>query len=149
MITVEMSDDIRKYENKSWGPFTNRQALCIGLGVLVAGVAAFSIPASINNKITIGLFLLIPFLFCGFVKLDGSYFEEIAINMLYLYVLTPRKRRNIQKSEFMEEYHALEKKEEQIRLSKMDSATKKKYMAIHGPNKKITYSAREEFKVYR
>lgn len=149
MITVEMSDDIRKYENKSWGPFTNRQAICIGVGALVAGAAALLIPTSASNKITIFLFLLAPFLLCGFVKLDGSYFETIALNMLYLYVLTPRKRRNIQKSEFMEEYRALEKKEEQIRLSKMDSATKKKYMATHGPNKKITYSAREEFKVYR
>ena len=86
---------------------------------------------------------------CGFVKLDGAYFETIAINMLYLYVLTPRKRKNIQKNTFAEEYKELLKREEQIKISKMDAATKKKYMATHGPKKKITYSSREEFKVYR
>ncbi|MBP3278877.1 MAG: PrgI family protein [Butyrivibrio sp.] len=149
MITVEMSDDIRKYENKSWGPFTTRQAVCIGLGVLVAGVIALLIPVDTGNKITIGLILMIPFFLCGFVKLDGAYFETIAINMLYLYVLTPRKRKNIQKNTFAEEYKELLKREEQIKISKMDAATKKKYMATHGPKKKITYSSREEFKVYR
>ena len=41
------------------------------------------------------------------------------------------------------------KKEEQIKLSKMTSAQKKQYQATHGPNKKIQYSQRPEFKVYR
>lgn len=148
MITVEMSDDIRKYENKTIGPFTTRQGICLGLGLLVGGVTALLLPVDINNKITIGLILMLPFMLCGFVKLDGAYFETIAINMLYLYVLTPRKRKNIQQSEFMAEYRALEKQEEQIKLSKMDSAQKKKYMETHGPKRKITYSQREEFKVY-
>ncbi|MCR5670696.1 MAG: PrgI family protein [Butyrivibrio sp.] len=149
MITVEMSDDIRKYENKTWGPFTTRQVVCLGIGALVSTIIGLLVPVSFSNKLTIGIIALVPFILCGLVKMDGSYFESIAVNMLYLYVLTPRKRKNIQHSEFMQDYRAYEKAQEQILLSKMTSAQKKKYLATHGPNKKVQYSTREEFKIYK
>ena len=149
MITVEMSDDIRKYENKTLGPFTTRQVVALSGGLLLGSILALLLPISLGNKFTVAIFVALPIIACGFVKLDGAYFETIALNMLYLYVLTPKKRKNIQKSDFMQEYEELTKKEEQIMLSKLDKAQKKAYQQTHGPNKKITYSSRSEFKVYR
>ena len=149
MITVEMSDDIRKYENKTVGPFTTRQAVCLTAGFVVGLIAAAIAPLPTDGRLALLLGFLTPFIICGYVKMDGSYFETIAANMLYLYVLTPAKRKNLQKSEFMEDYKEQVKKEEQIKLSKMTSAQKKQYQATHGPNKKIQYSQRPEFKVYR
>ncbi len=149
MITVEMSDDIRKYENKTVGPFTSRQVKSMLIGLLYTVPITMILPISLNNKFFVALLLFAPAFACGYVKLDGAYFEQIVINLLYMYILTPRKRKQIQKSEFMSEYRAFKEKEEKIKLSKMDAAKRKKYLETHGKDKKIIYSNRKEFKVYR
>nr|WP_297765582.1 PrgI family protein [uncultured Butyrivibrio sp.] len=149
MITVEMSDDIRKFENKTVGPFTSRQVKSMLIGLLYTVPIVMMIPISLSNKFFVALFLFAPAFACGYVRLDGAYFEQIVLNLLYMYILTPRKRKQIQKSEFMSEYRAYKEKEEKIKLSKMDAAQKKKYLETHGKDRKVIYSNRKEFKVYR
>ena len=149
MITVEMPDDVRQYENKVWGPFTFRQLICIGIGLLYSVPIALLIPAATQDKVLIWSVLIAPAVACGYVKMHGIYFEQIVLNLLYLFVLTPRKRKQVRKSDFRQQYDSLLKKEEEAKLSKMTAAQKKQYMERYGKNKKIIYSNRKEFKVYK
>jgi hypothetical protein len=149
MIDVEMSDDIRKYETKTFGPFTTRQIACIGIG------AAFAIPVGmllpiedISNRILVIAVLLMPFILCGYVKMDGTNFEVIALRWLYLYVLTPAKRKLVQPNVYKEKVAADKAKDEQIKLSKLPDKERRAY--LNAKKKKIVqYSQRKEFKIYR
>ena len=152
MITVEMSDDIRQYENKTVGPFTSRQVATIALGSLIALPIAIAVPfADATNKIFLFAVILIPFLALGFAKSNGGPMEIVGIRMLYFYFMTPRRRKIIQKNEFYEEIKARKRQQIEVKLSKMPASERKKYEQIYGTakNKKVKYSARADLKVYR
>ena len=146
MIDVEMNDDIRKYQPKLIGPFTKRQIISIVAGLAYSIPIAILVPTDISNKLFIGAILMIPALICGYATMDGAPFEVVAIRMIYLYFLTPAKRKCKQPNAYYEELRKINKKEEQKKISKMTSAEKKEYQASHS---NVRYSNRKEFKIYK
>ena len=150
MITVEMTDDITKYENKEYGPFTTRQVKAMGIGALYSIPIAALIPTThFMHKFFIFAFLMFPAVACGFAKMNNSYLEFIAARIIYFYFLTPRKRKMITKIPLIEDLKKMEHDEEQKKISKMTAAQKKKYMQSHGKKKVVNYSNKKELKVYK
>lgn len=149
MITVEMTDDITKYDNKEYGPFTARQVKSFGIGLAYSVPIAIIVPVPILFKFVIFTFLFAPAIISSFVKMYDSYFEFIAVRMIYFFFLTPRKRKVVNKIELYEDIKAMEKDEERKKLSKMSSAQKKEYLKKHGKNKEMKYSNKKELKVYK
>ena len=146
MITMEMSDDIRKYETKSIGPFTIRQVICIGIG------CAYSIPlAAISgldtaNKVLLACVLAAPAIACGYVKLDGAPFEVLFFRLLYWMVLTPKKRKMRGQNIYRSELARIAKQEEAMKMS--TKPQQKAYMKKK-KDKLVRYSRKPENKVYR
>lgn len=148
MINVEMTDDIRKFETKTTGPFTTRQLICIGIACLYSFPIALSIPTSLSNKLLIGFIIAMPVVLCGYIKMDGAYFEVLALRILYLKFLAPKKRKYIAPNSFREEMKMFEKRKESQLMAKMTSSQRKKYIKSK-EQKSITYSKKREYKVYR
>ena len=147
MIKVQMTDDIRKYETKIIGPFTGRQATCVGIGLVVGFVIASLIPTTWDNKLVIALFLAMPIWICGWIKVSDTPLEIFIIRIIYTFVLTPTKRKYKVKHWLKEDIEKYDKKVEKARLSKMSSSEQKKYKNKKA-NKVIKYSKKKEYKVY-
>ena len=128
MIEVEMSDDIRKYNTKVWGPFTKRQLICIAIGLAYSTPIALLMPVSMDNKLLIWVILILPALISGYATLDGAAMEVLLLRVIYLYFLTPARRKCIQKNLFHEEMIQIEKEEEKHKLSRMTSSQRKAYL---------------------
>ena len=151
MIDVEMADDIRKYETKTFGSFTTRQLACMAIGIAYSVPIGLLLPIeTINNKLFAIAILALPAILCGFVKMDGVYFEVIAIRMLYLYFLTPAKRKIVQVNPFHEAMNKQKTKEENVKLSKLPEAQRKEYYSRKKNKAKfIRYSMKKEYKIYQ
>ena len=76
-IEVDTSKDIREYKINNIGPFNNRQIVCIGLSLIYSVPLAAMMPFSTENKVLFGLIIAFPVAACGFIKLDGCYFEVL------------------------------------------------------------------------
>lgn len=148
MIDVEMSDDIRKYETKTLGMFTTRQLICAFVGLGYSLPIGLLIPTSASNKILIIGILMIPAILCGFVKMDGTHFEVFAMRFLYLYVLTPARRKMIRKNSYKESLDKQRAREEKIKLSKMPESKRKSYQRAK-EHKMVKYTNKREYKVYK
>ena len=148
MIDVEMSDDIRKYETKSIGMFTPRQFACIVLGLVVALPIGLFLPINdVWNKIIVIILLALPIWLCGY-KINGTNFEVLVIRFIYLYYLTPAKRKSVQKNWFHEDMNAYNKNLEKIKLLKLDKSQRSEYEKAHKKGN-VKYSIRKEYKVFR
>lgn len=150
MIEVQMTDDIRKYETKALGPFTARQIICIIIAAIVVLPLIFlDIPW--DNRMLIMLFVAVPIVSCGYVKMDGMYFEVLVFRFLYYFFLTPKKRKVVRKNTFREwakEYEALEKKKKLSKLTKKQQEAYKKHEIDKKKKKNIKYSTKKEYKIY-
>lgn len=143
-IQVEASKDIREYSISNIGPFDTRQVVCIGISLLYSVPVAVLLPTSTDNKILIGLILALPVAACGFVKLDGCYFETLLLRLLYLYVLTPSKRKTVIDNPYKKELLKMNSEEEKKKLDHLSRRKKKKYEKM-----KHTVRYSKEYKVYR
>ncbi len=148
MITMEMSDDIRKYETKSMGPFTIRQVICIAVGCAYSAPIAAMAPLETANKVLLFCLLALPAVACGYVKLDGAPFEVLFFRLLYWFFLTPRKRKMKGTNMYREELERIDRREERKKVSKMTKAQRAAYQKKK-KNKVINYSRKPENKVYR
>ncbi len=147
MIEVEMTDDIRKYETKSIGPFTTRQAVCLIIGVVLGAPLAILIPVDIVYKIV--LFCVgaaLPFI-CGFIKMDGAHAEVVLIRMAYKLFITPTKRKYKLENSFRKAMETMEKKEEQARYANMSVSQQKAYRKKK-EKKQIRYSNKKGCRIY-
>lgn len=145
MIEVQMTNDIRRFETKTFGMFTTRQVVCILIGLFIGFPIGFAIPFSeTSNKILVSMMLAIPFWLCGFIKIDHSPLEFIALRWLYMKVLTPPKRKCIRESDWRKEEIKIKEKR---RLAKMTPKERKNYQKT----KKVTvkYSKNPEFRGYK
>ncbi len=148
MIEVEMSDDIRKYETKTLGPFTTRQLVCVVIGIVLGAPIAALVPVDITYKIVLFcVFAAIPFM-CGFIKMDGAHAEVILIRLAYKYFICPAKRKYILKNSFREALKAMEKREEQAKYANLSVSQQKAYKK-QKENKQIRYSNKKGCRVYR
>lgn len=139
MLQVEMTDDIRRYQTKFLGPFTMRQTICIGIAAIVGIPLAIFIKCDdISTKIIIICAILAPIILCGYIKLDGCYFETLAIRYLYVTVLAPASRKQKSHNTFAQTLEALEKEQERKKIAQMSKKEAKKYMKVKN-NKTIRY----------
>lgn len=149
MINVEMSDDIRKYETKTIGPFTSRQLVCLGIALSYAVPMALFLPLEIDSRIVIAAIAAVPVILCGYIKMDGLKFEGIIMRMLYLYYLTPAKRKCKCENTFRQGINQIKLREEKRKLNKMTPKQQKMYEKKKTQQKQVTYSNKKQFKVYR
>ena len=149
MLRIEMTDDIRKYEPKFVGPFTARQCACIFIALIVAiPIFAFLPIKEIVYRIAITATLVGPILMCGYIKIDGSYLEVLAIRCIYMYILTSPKRKvkatNIYKSYF----DSLRKIEEENYVKSLSKKERKKYEKKKQEKKVIKDFKEGPYKLY-
>ncbi len=99
-LRIDMTKDIRKYDRKSvLNRFTVRQAVFISIGLAYAVPIAFAVPLPLHgielvfSKIVIATILAIPMITAGFITMDNTPMEILAIRFIYQMLLTPRKRK--------------------------------------------------------
>lgn len=147
MIDVEMTDDVRKYETKPiLKLFTIRQGICVGAGIGVGLLIGGMLPIKdITFKLITIALIAIPIAMCGFVQVNGNYFEFVLLRFIYLKFLTPQKRRNKQKNLVKLKIQEIQKSEENERLKNLTPSQKKNY---YKKKNAVKYSSRPEFKIY-
>ena len=132
MIEIEIFEDIKDQPAKLIGPFTTRQTIC---AVVAGGLCflAYKFSTALfgkGNSYTVLLIILaciIPVLI-GWIKPYGLPFEKFAVNMLYTYLLPPKKRLYCAKNiyEEFEDLIIAEEKAAEIEANGGKSASAKK-----------------------
>ena len=151
MIEVQMTDDIRKYETKTLGPFTTRQVICFIIAAVITIPIAALTDFEWDNKMLLVLVLSVPIVACGYVKMDGAYFEILALRLIYFFFLTPKKRKYVRKNTYKKLQEAVEKSEKKAKLGKLTESQRKAYQKHEEAKKKkvnIKYSNKKELKIY-
>lgn len=149
MINVEMTDDIRKYKVKSFGPFSAREAVFLTIGCLYSFPIAAMWPTTLENKVLIFAILAAPVAMCGFTKMSGGTAEVIALRFLYLYLLTPARRKYKAINTFRADMNAYKNGLEKLKISSLTPKQQKAYLKKKEAAKKVRYSNKKEYKVYR
>lgn len=106
MIECNMPQDILKYEAKWIGPFSMRQALWGGAGIIMAVLSYtvfFKNTADVSTRIVISALPALPFLAFGFIKIYGQPLEKSLAVIIMDNFIKPAKRPT------MHEYPALKK----------------------------------------
>lgn len=142
-----MTKDIRDFEPHFLGPLTKRQLIYIGIS------CAYGIPflvlapiASIQNRIFVGILIMLPVIVCGFIKWEGLPVEILLIKLIYR-MITPQKRKMTEKNEWR---MILEENQRKQRLDEFNHMTKKEQKkAAKEAKAKIKYSKAPELKGYR
>lgn len=150
MIEVEMTDDIRKYDTKLLGPFSKRQLVCSVIALAYSVPIGLLLPINgLGNRIITIFFLAVPVLSCGWFKMDGAPLEVVVMRMIYMYFLTPAKRKYIKTCTFHEAMKQMDKEEEKNRISKMSKKDQKSYEKKKKNKPFVKYSNKSEFKIYK
>ena len=147
-----MTDDIRKFEPKTIGPFTTRQVVCFLIAAIICVPIGLLTDLEWDNKILLIVAMGVPIAACGYVKMDGAYFEVLAIRFLYAFFLTPKKRIYKRENQYRKLQKAIEKNEKQAKFSKLTDSQKKAYKKHEAAKKKkanIKYSNKKELKIYQ
>lgn len=147
MIDILMIEDIRKYETKFLGPLTKRQVVCSVIGIILGSIFAIVIPGEFTVKMVFFFIFGLPPALCGFIKFNGMPLEVFFTRFIYLYFLTPPKRKAKHINSFKAELLDIEKKEEQAKTSKMSKKEYKQY--VKSKEKHVLYSTKPEYRVYR
>ena len=92
-LQCNMIKDIRKYEPKVMGPFTKRQMIYLVIGLAYSLPVGMLLPTTFDNKVIVTLALIAPMFLCGYLKMDGTPLEVIAIRWVYRTILTPAARK--------------------------------------------------------
>ena len=148
MVEVEMSDDIRKFENKVVGGLTKRQLISVAIGVGLGAPLGIFVPGGITVKVLLVAFVALPALLCGWVKMDGMPLEILAIRAVYSNILCPRKRKLKSVNPWRKALTKYEKNLENHKLSKMSPQKRAAYLK-RKKNRAVTYSMKKQYKVYR
>ena len=128
MVEVEMTEDIRKFENKVVGGLTKRQIISVLIGGGIGVPLGVFIPGDMTVKILVAALVALPILLCGWVKLDGMPLEILAIRTIYSYVLCPAKRKYKTTNPWRVLLTKYEKSVEKQKLSKMSPQKRKVYL---------------------
>lgn len=148
MISVEMSDDIRKYETKDIGPFTYRQLICVLLAGIIFIIFAIILPVKLVFKLIFAALIALPVGLCGYIKICGLHLEGYLLRILYLYVLTPPKRKVKRDNPYRRALNNIKKAEEKAYYQSLSEKDKKAYDKKQ-KGIEIKYSQKAEFKIYR
>lgn len=148
-VEVEMNDDIRKYDIKTIGPFTTRQAVCTCIALLYAIPVGIWVPFSIEYKILMIAIVAAPMVAAGYIKIDGAKFETFLMRLLYWKVLAPGRRRYKSYNTFRKALKDMRKSSEKRHLAKMSEKQRKDYIKRKSAQKVIHYSRKPQYKVYK
>lgn len=148
MIVVEMNEDIRKKTVKVLGSFTFRQIICLIIGSSYAIPLGIALPTDITIKIIVPMLSALPVIACGWVKMDGQYFETIAIRWIYKHFLTPSKRKK-KDMEYVLLRKQLKKEKEREKINAMPKRQRDAYKKAHKNGPVIKYSQKASNKMYR
>lgn len=96
MIEAKMPKDIRRYKTKLLGPFTTRQAICVGVMIAV-DIALYTTVAtplklSVNTMIYGLMFVDLPIALFGWVEPHEVPFEKYLKDILFRTYAAPSKR---------------------------------------------------------
>ena len=147
-VEVEMTDDIRKYEPKTFGPFTTRQTVCLFIALAYSIPVGLFVPTSIDNKILIIIVVALPTIMAGYLKMDGANFEVLVLRLLYFKILAPGRRRYKSYNTFRAAMSQMEKKMERKQLARMSESSRKDYLDRKKQKKVVRYSRKKDFKIY-
>ncbi|MGN0240219.1 MAG: PrgI family protein [Candidatus Weimeria sp.] len=148
MITVEMPQDIRKFEPKFIGQLTLRQTVCLTIGVAVALPVALLLPVAVMYKFIVAAVIVIPFMMAGWLKPEGMNFEVYAVRMIYYNFLTPKVRKVKIKNYYRASLNRVKKAEENKKLKSMSDRERKRYLKKKKENI-IKRSNKRMLKVYQ
>lgn len=147
MIEVTVNKDIRKNETKFLGPFNVRQCIAIAIALSYSIPLALVLKIDITFRILIPMMLAIPVILCGWIKPFGMHFEFFVARMLYLFFLTPPKRKTVPGNIYKREYQKLIDRDERRKMAKMSDAKRKAYLEDK-KNPKIKRSGKPQYKVF-
>lgn len=146
MIRVQMSDDIRKYEPKLVGPFSTRQLVAVVVASVFFLIAFVLLPKmDVTIRCLLALLIASPAACCGFVKMQGKPFEVIVIKIIYLFFLTPAKRKNRTEHEYRKEFYKIKHEDELRKVAALTPSQRKTY---EKKKKEITYGKTKENRKY-
>lgn len=149
MVSVEMNRDIREFEPKVIGPFTLKQAKCVGV-MLAYGLPLFLLLYKINLCFAaiIVCITFVPPILIGWIKIRNLSFEKFIIRWFYWRFATPRIRKYKSHPFLKELAISYEKKMENEKISAMSKREYKKYEKQKAAEAIVTYSNNPDFKAY-
>ena len=147
-VEVEMNDDVRKYETKTFGPFTTRQMVCILIAMSYSIPIGIFAPLALDNKILLIIVVALPVLLAGYIQIDGTTFEVLLLRILYWKILAPGRRRYKMHNTFREALNRMNDSQERRYISRMSEKDRKEYLKKKKAKKVIKYSKNRKYKVY-
>lgn len=148
MITMPMTDDIRRKEIKTIGPFTTRQAVCVLIGACIGVPVALIVPLSITARLIIGFVLALPPIICGYIKFAGMNLENFIALIIYRNFLTPKKRKKNTKIAFRQDMEAYDRAVEKKKTQGLTPSQLKAYEKRKA-ERQVQYSNKKEYRIYR
>ena len=93
MIEIEIPKDVRQYESKLIGPFTTRQAICFGIGALLAyGFYKLAPGLPSDIRLFASGFIATPALLFGWLKIYGMKLEDFLRITVISNIISPKHR---------------------------------------------------------
>ena len=94
MIEVKIPQEISQYEAKMIGPFTIRQAICGGIGIVTAWGLYNGLSDVLPRDAIVGIIFLIcvPLGLIGWIKPYGMRFEKFFMGVLFNTLISSAKR---------------------------------------------------------
>lgn len=148
MISIEMTDDIRKFQPKIVGNFTMRQIVCTALGLGISLPLALALCDTWDNRLLIIGLIGAPIVACGFTSMNNLPLEIFAIRYVYFKFLTPRKRKYKIENSFRRDMEAYKKQVEKKKLSKLKPEQRNAYIKNKQQKKNVTYSKKKDLVFY-
>lgn len=108
-IELDIPKDIMAYDTKLVGPLSLRQLVCgvPMVGIMVLFNVALTKYISSDVAIFAGLLGALPFMLCGWVKVQGLPFEKFVMSTAKSMFLAPAKRKYVIENSFEEENKAI------------------------------------------
>lgn len=97
-MIVQIPKDIYSYEHKAVGNLTKRQAVCGGIGIVIAFsvfIPVFQKTGDSMPAAFLSMMAVLPVLACCIVKKDGQYWDQILRHRFRQKFRYPRKRKFI------------------------------------------------------
>ena len=94
MIEVKIPQEISQYEAKMVGPFTIRQAVCGGIGILLSWGIYNGLANVLPRETLVGIIfvLCVPLALIGWIKPYGMRFEKFFMGVLFNTLISSSKR---------------------------------------------------------
>lgn len=102
MVDIEIPRDIRVYESKLVGPFTTRQAACVGIGAF----SVFTVYNTLKDVMAtdfifgVGFFIMAPLALFGWFRPYGMKLEQFLMTAFISNVVCPKNRKYMMEMQY-------------------------------------------------